>query len=161
MKRKVKSFIILLVSMSLSFVACLLILGFGENKNTNVDKHNPTQILYIPVSVNQVKGNVLFKGSVDDYLVLKDLYAGTANPEEILFYSMLMAGKYDYTPANYDVYQALDSFFSRNKLGDFDEETRRLAMQYLKFGAMKGDRAAIKAYDKLNRMKVIKTCEPE
>ena len=49
MKRKVKSFIILLVSMSLSFVACLLILGFGENKNTNVDKHNPTQILYIPV----------------------------------------------------------------------------------------------------------------
>ena len=56
MKRKVKSFIILLVSMSLSFVACLLILGFGENKNTNVDKHNPTQILYIPVSVNQVKG---------------------------------------------------------------------------------------------------------
>lgn len=58
MKRKVKSFIILLVSMSLSFVACLLILGFGENKNTNVDKHNPTQILYIPVSVNQVKGHV-------------------------------------------------------------------------------------------------------
>ena len=56
MKRKVKSFIILLVSMSLSFVACLLILGFGENKNTNVDKHNPTQILYIPVSVNQHKG---------------------------------------------------------------------------------------------------------
>ena len=103
------------------------------------------------VSVDAVKRNVLLKGSVTDYCDLKEIFSKVSNPEEILYYSVIMANKYNYVPANYDVYKELKQFFVRNNLGEFDPETKQLAESYLEYGAKHGDSIAKSVYDKLKR----------
>lgn len=57
-----------------------------------------------------------------------------------LFYSMVMANIYNYAPANYDVFEALNTLFSpRNKIDSMDVNTARIAFFFLKRGKDMGD----------------------
>lgn len=136
----------IITNVSLFLVGVLL--GFGtffffvENKKEKDVRHK--EIEY--VSVDVVKKNVLLNGSINDYCNLKKIFDKTVNPEEILYYSLIMANKFNYVPANYDVYKVLTDFFARNNLGELDDETKRLAVSYLEYGANMGDSAAIETY---------------
>lgn len=90
----------------------------------------------------EIKKQVL-NGNVKYYEALKDSFNKTPYPEEFLFYSIVMANRFDYVPANYDVYRGLIDSYSKNKLGHMDDETRKLAMSFLEYGAKKGDKRAI------------------
>lgn len=67
-----------------------------------------------------------------------------------LFFSIVMANKYNYVPANYDIYMALhDVFLYNKKLGKMDKKTRAMSMFYLKRGAYNGFQSAIVEMKKL------------
>lgn len=141
----------IITNVSLFLVGAFL--GFGtlfffvENKKEKEVRHK--EIAYVGVDV--IKKNVLLNGSINDYCNLKKIFDKTVNPEEILYYSLIMANKYNYVPANYDVYKVLTDFFARNNLGELDPETKQFAESYLEYGAKNGDSIAKVVYDKLKR----------
>ena len=93
----------------------------------------------------------LENGSVSDYKTLLHATVFFDYPDEILFTSIVMALKYDYVPANYDVYQSLVSFFKRNPgFGGMDATSQDVASYFLKRGAELGDERAIAVLNDIN-----------
>ncbi len=71
-----------------------------------------------------------------------------------LFYSMVMANIYNYAPANYDVFEALNTLFSpRNKIDSMDVNTARIAFFFLKRGKDMGDLKACMEWRKQEILK--------
>ena len=90
----------------------------------------------------------LENGSVSDYKTLLDATVFFDYPDEILFTSIVMALKYDYIPANYDVYHSLVSFFKRNPgFGGMDATSQDVASYFLKRGVELGDERAIAVFN--------------
>lgn len=94
---------------------------------------------------------VLSSGDVDSYDELKTYFLNREVEQESLFYSIVMALKYDYAPAYYDVYHAMTSVYSENpKLGKIDDKTKEEAMYFLRLGAQKGDEHAKQELKRIN-----------
>lgn len=142
--RNSKTVIVTFLSGMLSgALMCLLMVSRNvdnvqESGNTNVRTYN----------VNTLKNGTL-NGDVDDYILLKKSFATSGFPEEILYYSLIMANKYNYVPANYDVYKSLSDFFVKQDLGTIDNETYKFILSYLYYGCQKGDSASCKDLIKL------------
>lgn len=58
------------------------------------------------------------------------------NQSNYIDYSLIMAHRHGYDPANYDIYYALMAVFGEEKT---DSATRQLALYYLNRGAARGD----------------------
>lgn len=83
--------------------------------------------------INELKELVLLKG---DSLAYEELWVAFMNEkfnQEYLIYSIVMADRYNYPHAYYYVYYCLTSV-SEYKAGVIDEETKMLAIKYLKRG---------------------------
>ena len=108
----------------------------------NYEHRNPTP---------DIRVKIYEHGDVKSYKFLVDsCRSDKQNFSHYLFYSFIMANKYNYVPANYDVYKALVSAYSpRNGIGRIDEKTKSIALFYLMRGAYKGHRPAI---DELRRL---------
>ena len=139
--KKVKIVFLCIAGMLLGYVACMSVFGTYGHEGVNSGQ----DFVFVP----DAKRNVLFRGSVDDYLTLKKFFETTKNPEEFVYYSLIMANKYDYVPANFDVYDELTNFFQRNGLGDLDTTTYCMAMSYLKYGVEMGDSLAIQEWERI------------
>jgi len=92
------------------------------------------------VPVDDLKFKILWKGDTLAYLKLRDAFL--LGPEEnILFWSLIMANKYDYYIAYFDVFFTLkDSYQIRaySSLDRMDKKTRVFALKYLKVAAERG-----------------------
>lgn len=77
---------------------------------------------YSDKNVVALKNNSLL-GVVDDYERLKEVLYDKKRYEELLFYSFIMADKYEYTPAKTDVIKVIEKFYKDYKLGKFGTET--------------------------------------
>ncbi|MDE5986305.1 MAG: hypothetical protein K2H16_03365 [Prevotella sp.] len=97
----------------------------------------------------EIKRQVL-NGKEAYYKALKDSFGKSPYPEGFLFYSVVMANRFDYVPANFDVYKGLVDAYSKNHLGQLDDETRKLAVSFLEYGAKHGDKKAIIELQKLD-----------
>lgn len=100
--------------------------------------------------VLEIKKQVL-NGNVKYYKILKDLFNKNPYSGEFIFYSIMMANRFDYVPANYDVYRGMIDAYSNNHLGHIDTETYKLALSFLEYGAKRGDKKAIVELQKLNK----------
>jgi len=88
----------------------------------------------------------VLNGYTDAYDELYTAYMDIDMPS-FLPYALLMANKYDYTMAYYDVYSCLTSLYwngldSSISLDSLDNQTRMMALEYLKKAADKGERNA-------------------
>lgn len=101
-------------------------------------------------NIQEIKKQVL-NGNVKYYKVLKDLFNKNPYSGEFVFYSIMMANRFDYVPANYDVYKGMIDAYSNNHLGHIDNETYKLALSFLEYGAKRGDKKAIVELQKLNK----------
>jgi len=95
-----------------------------ESKNVEKSINQPTR------SMSVLKGLVLTKGNEDAYYELKMAYLDFEYPEEFLLYAMIMANKYDFAQAYFDVY---DCFVEINRLDitKIDQKSANLAIDYL------------------------------
>lgn len=102
-------------------------------------------------SEDSLKMAILFRGTVSSYNHLKER---VKHPYDIFYYALIMANKYGYKEANYDVYNTLVSIYKDNPaLGSMDSISNRIAIEYLKKGVECGDIKSIneiKKYLKTN-----------
>lgn len=111
------------------------------------NKNGTNSLQVIPVTPHSlIRSDLSGKiksGDIDAYNNLKKSYIG--NDFELLIYSMIMATKYKYTPAYFDVYLYLWKTFNFQQKNDlwnmtcFDIKTKKLAMYYLNKSAMSGN----------------------
>lgn len=93
-------------------------------------------------AVFQKGDTIAYQQIVDS--IINDIHSSNSN---YFCYSLVMANKYDYTPANYDVYQSLIECYALNNT-EMDDKTKRMAQNYLERGAEKGDMRAIRLLKK-------------
>ena len=111
----------------------------------NSDKKS---IINEEVSMNQTSKSLSELGSlvIDDgdtlaYYDLSVAYLDMSHPEEFLVYALIMANKYDYPQAHFDVYSCLVNVYYSD-ITKIDEITATLAIKYLKSAAKKGHEQA-------------------
>ena len=80
---------------------------------------------------------VVNKGDTIAYKSLSKEYIDYPFPEEFLYYSFIMANKYDYLQAYFDVYICLTDIYNSN-IEKIDNATANLAIEYLLKAYQKG-----------------------
>jgi hypothetical protein len=93
--------------------------------------------------INELKKLVLSKGDTVAYNELAIAYLNEDFEEEYLIYSIVMANKYNYPHAYYRVYDCL-TFTFEHYGAVIDENTKDLAIKYLKRGVELKDPVSIK-----------------
>ena len=73
---------------------------------------------FIALKVNTIKG------SIKDYNKLKNAFYDNNQPELLIYYSFLMADRYNYVPAREDVIKSLKQAYKKYNLGEFGEDTK-------------------------------------
>lgn len=73
--------------------------------------------------IQRLKAGCL-KGSVDDYRSLKEKLYNDKKYAFLLYYSYIMADRYDYLPAKKDVIAIITRFYKENGLGSLDKDTK-------------------------------------
>ena len=81
-------------------------------------------------------------GDVDAYKFLVDSISKSQMPCNIFGYAFIMATRYNYTPANYDLYIALDKAYGGYE--HLNDEMKYLALYFLKRGVKEGDKKCIR-----------------
>lgn len=115
------------------------------NCDMKKSESNPNEIVRSmnqpTVSESELKKAVLYDGSTSAYDELSVSYLDHNFQEEFLFYAMIMANKYDYPQAYFDVYFYLTQTFSRD-IKSIDERSAKLAIEYLLKSYEKGHHQA-------------------
>ena len=91
--------------------------------------------------IEELKKLVISKGDTKAYYELQIAYLNVHYyGEEYLLYSIIMADKYNYPLAYFNVYHCLISILERHSEdGKIDEKTKELALKYLKEGVELND----------------------
>ena len=77
-----------------------------------------------------------------DFTAYNELQFEYDNSDNFLYVALIMANKYDYDEAYYDVFYCLTRYSNKNKLDaldDLDNTTKAMALNYLIKGAAKGN----------------------
>lgn len=106
----------------------LISLAYKQNKCQTKVLHI-TKDTIITLKVDKLRENARM-GSISDYEYLKQYFQQKGYPEEILYYSMIMADSYHYYSTCDDVCNSLKILFNKYKLGIFDNDTRKLFLYY-------------------------------
>ena len=86
----------------------------------------------------------ILEGDTTTYrLVVDSINDLTPEHPNYLGIAINMANKYGYIPANYDVYNCLKNVYELNGIGNMDERTERLALEYFKRAIKFGDKRAL------------------
>lgn len=116
-------FILIIVSVFV-FMSC-------DMKSTKTNSNEVVRSMNQPtVSESELKNAVLYKGDKSAYDELSISYLDHSFQEEFLFYALIMANKYDYPQAYFDVYFYLTQAFSSD-VNKMDESSANLAIEYL------------------------------
>lgn len=122
-------------------------IGSFENNNSNVEIVGKN--MNYANNVGELKKKVILNGDIDAYGGLS-IYFMDLPSDYSLFWSLLVANKYDITQAYYDVYKAIGFFEYGNNhldkyieykeqntinLDDLDKKTRKIALDYLEVAA--------------------------
>ena len=133
------------------YLICLFV-GFGIGAQTGLEyRFKQACKSAQPKGLDSLKERVIDNGHIPAYHLLKNEFRKKKHPQEYLIYSIVMADKYHYAPANYDVYYCLTSVFDANpSLGKIDKRTKKLALDYLERGMKLNDPIAKKEFAKLD-----------
>jgi hypothetical protein len=111
----------------ISLAIVMVLLGFklcSKPKIERVSMNQPFQ------SEDVLKEAVLSDGNIEAYTLLRIAYLDYKISEEFLLYAIIMAHKYDYPQAYFDVFIALKNVFWTD-LTEIDENTAEMAIKYL------------------------------
>jgi len=116
--------------------------GWTHVYTMNDPRKNDTTMTF-----SDLRNKIVFNGDIKAYKNLRMAYWDNDYPEEILFYSIIMANLYDYDQACYDVYSSLKNIYIHTL--QIDDVTVNLAMIYLFKAAEKGHDQAKKTVEKV------------
>ena len=101
----------------------------------NNEINHKAEITPIPISKGEndeekLKQLIISKGDIDAYKALSIIYLDYAYPEEFIYYALVMANKFNYPQAQYDVFSCLTDTYIGN-INTIDEDSANLAISYL------------------------------
>jgi TPR repeat protein len=108
-----------------------------ESRSTNTPKESPSEL----------KKAIIENGDTLAYDKLFTMYLDYKYQEELLFYSLIMANKYNYIDAYFDVFYeffSINEYYGgeRNSLDSLDKDSKDMAIRYLKQAVNKGHKQA-------------------
>ena len=96
----------------------------------SLDKHTEKEVrkLWIPEK-NKANPIVAYKanslhGNIEDYNKLKKHLIENNKPEELLYYSYIMADRFDYEPARKDIVDVIEKGYDKYKLGKSGKDAK-------------------------------------
>jgi len=92
-------------------------------------------------SISDLKSLVLAKGDIQAYDELRIAYLDEPYSEEFLLYAMIMANRFNYPQAYFDVYNCFVNVFYSD-ITKIDENSSKIAIDYLIKAAQKGHEQA-------------------
>jgi len=113
-----------------TFISCDMKKSESNSNEIERSMNQPT------ISESELKKAVLYDGNTSAYDELSISYLDYSIQEEFLYYAMIMANRYDYPQAYFDVYFYLTQTFSTD-ISNIDDKSAKLAIEYL-----------LKAYEK-------------
>ncbi|MBN1416198.1 MAG: hypothetical protein JW973_13940 [Bacteroidales bacterium] len=123
------------------FISILIFAGC-KMKNSELNSNKKVFSMNQPLtSVVDLKKAVLYEGSKEAYDALSTAYLDYTFQEEFLLYAIIMANKYEYPQAYFDVYFWLTQTFSSD-INNIDESSANLAIEYLIKASEKNHRQA-------------------
>lgn len=130
------------VVISLIGVLFLCIFQYFEIVNLKKKILNTDNLVHV-ISLDSLKRQIVNSGNVNCYGRLKFEYMDSDDAESLLPWALIMANKFNYKLAYFDVYasiQAIDMYFGQkgskqNSLKLSDTASRRIALEYLKCAA--------------------------
>lgn len=121
---------------------CLLLIGCSLKKEDTMKKDGDTPMNQPLRSETSLKEAILINGDTDAYYELKIAYLDHPFQEEFLLYAMIMANKYNYPQAYFDVFDCFVlSYWS--DITKIDEQSANLAIEYLTKAYDRGHHQAI------------------
>jgi TPR repeat protein len=113
--------------------------------NKGSDDINDGMMRMNPPAEPEDYGKIVLNGDTDAYYAVHVEYMNFHYPEESLFYALVMANKYDYQEAYFDVFECLydlnNEYQHANegwRLDSLDETSRKMALEYLVKATEKG-----------------------
>lgn len=134
--------------------------GVNRLENSLEKEEEPISTSYSPYDysiLEDEKKHIICDGSRNDYDTLNTEQYDNENSRDLLAYALLMANKYDYAMAYYDVYDILKSMggcesgCKDDKLNCLDDKTRAMALEYLVLAVEKETSSYAK--EEYNRLK--------
>lgn len=117
----------------------LIMSGYFLSDNA-VNSYYENKLDYVSSQAEVDKDAIIKRGDVIAYNAFIDSVRNDPrvayNQSNYIDYSIIMAHRHGYDPANYDIYYALMAVFGEEKT---DSATRQLALYYLNRGATRGD----------------------
>lgn len=145
------------MKIKITFISILILLGYSCNNSRNEDRGKSMNEPSRPMS--ELEYLVVEKGDTNAYEELDIAYLDYEHGKFFKF-AKVMADKYDYTQAYYDVYlQTLKSTQRKGTTLSLDScsvEERNLAIKYLKMAEKKGHHQAKDAIENLKEEGFIK-----
>ncbi len=109
---------------------CLLIVACKMEDNPTQNNETAQSINHPSKSMTEFKKAVLYNGDINAYNELDIVYLDYEFQEEFLLYSLIMANKYDYPQAYFDVFTCLTDIYLSD-INQIDEKTASIAIDYL------------------------------
>ena len=103
----------------------------GLNSDNAISMNDPL------ISEDSLKNSVLLSGDTNAYYDLSNLYLDKKFQEEFLLYAYIMANKYEYPQAYFDVFKCIMSTFWTD-IDSIDEQSAKMGIEYLFKAADKG-----------------------
>ncbi|MDP3462862.1 MAG: hypothetical protein Q8S18_08760 [Bacteroidales bacterium] len=127
----------------ITFSGCNLINNKSSEKEIVISMNQSLE------SIDDLKKSVIFEGDKKAYRSLSFAYLDSSFSEEFLLYALIMANKYDYPEAYFDVFRCLTGVFF-NDLTRIDQQTASVAVKYLIIASEKHHRQAKDIVEKNN-----------
>lgn len=112
----------------------ILFLSSCSSDNRNEKTNDENEDVFINQNIelpSDLKNLIINEGDTNAYYkVSNEYYESYSHPEELLLYSMIMANKYDYLQAYYDVFTCLTDVYMSD-LNKMDTATANIAIEYL------------------------------
>ena len=126
------------------------IIVFIGCSNTNKRDENKIQTVNeLNISIqSKLKNDILKNGDIDAYEKLSNYYMDFQIPEELMFYSLVMANDFNYPQANYDVYVNICLHYKRT--GRISLGMSELALMHLIKASKLGHHQAIEEVKEYN-----------
>lgn len=124
--KKIIIFIIVIFTIALLSFSC------SNSDKTNFSMNDS------PKTISQLKLEILETGDTSAYYDLTiQLMEYKSGDDDLLPYALIMANKYNYTQAYFDVFDCLTAKYSSD-IGQIDSLTAQLAIKYLLIASEKG-----------------------
>src|SRR6218665_926534 len=131
-----------MIYLNISAIAAILLCSCGQNGTEDSGLHSEVKTFFDnPKHVTELIDNAINKGNTDAFNEVHKFYYMDGRESELLNTSMVMANKYHYPTAYFDVYSELCGGGGHTFEG-LDERTKNLALCYLALSKENGYKLA-------------------